>query len=134
MGRVVSDERGSAGGGESGEGLVVNHLGQPKVCDQEVRRVRLVPEQQVLRLEVCEARRLVSVVQASHDDTKRLAPVNNAVRVEVCDGTRDRLDKLGCVLLVEVLLLADAVEELATLAEIGHEVHCRRRRKSAGLL
>lgn len=56
--------------------------------------------------------------------------VHNAMIMQVSDGTRDGIDQLGGVVLVEELFRADAVEQLATLAEVRHEVDCCNKRVS----
>lgn len=49
--------------------------------------------------------------------------MHDAVRVQVLDCAHDGPDELGGVFLEEVRLGADPVKQLATLAEIGHEVY-----------
>lgn len=44
------------------------------------------------------------------------------MRVQVLDRAHDGPNELGCVFLEEVRLGADPVKQLATLAEISHEV------------
>jgi len=49
--------------------------------------------------------------------------VNDSVRMEVLYCRCYRLNELCSVVLVEVLLGADPVKQLAALAQVGHEVH-----------
>lgn len=61
-------------------------------------------------------------LSAQSNRVQRLTAVYDAVRVQVLHRAHDGPDELGCVLLEEVRLGADPVKQLATLAEISHEI------------
>jgi len=48
----------------------------------------------------------------------------DAVVVEICNGGECRSDQVGGIRLVVVPFSADAIEELTSKREVGHEVNC----------
>jgi hypothetical protein len=50
--------------------------------------------------------------------------MHDAVVMQVSDRIDNGLNELGSIALPEVLLLADAIEQLAAETQISHEIHC----------
>ena len=102
--------------------MLVNHLRQAKVGNEEIRILVLAPEQEVFRLEIYRSI-FQSDLPSREIGRRRRTPVDDAGVVEVRDSTHDHLDELGRVVLVVGPLGADSVEKFATGAEVRHEVY-----------
>ena len=89
------------GGCEQPQVVAVDDFAEPEVADEQTRRGAACFEQQVFWLEVA---------------------VHDAVGVQVGDAGRDLLHELGRVGFVQGPARVDAVEQLAALGELGHEV------------
>ena len=48
--------------------------------------------------------------------------MDNVIVMQVVHRRQDFLDRLGCILLCEFAVLADAVEKLSASSQLGHDV------------